>query len=414
MNSLRDADPVVHSLIRRELQRQREGAEMIPSENLVSLPVLEAMGSVLTNKYSEGLPRKRYYGGNEGIDEIEELAIERARKLFHAEHVNVQPYSGSPANHAVYLALLDIGDVFMGMRLDQGGHLTHGHQVNFSGIQYNPVLYGVDRKTELLDYDEIERMAREHKPKMIEAGFTAYPRTIDFKRMREIADAVGAYLWVDMAHFAGLVAGDAHPSPMPYADIVTTTTHKTLRGPRGAMILCKEEFAKKVDKAIFPGLQGGPHNHTTAGIAVCLGEALKPEFRAYAQQVVANARALAAGLQKENIRPVSGGTDTHLVLADLTARNVAGKAAEAALDRAAIYVNKNTIPYDTRSPWDPSGIRLGSPSLTTRGMKEREMHVLTALIGRALGAQQDDRQLTLVRKEVTELCGKFPIYEGLR
>ncbi|MBS3164532.1 serine hydroxymethyltransferase, partial [Candidatus Woesearchaeota archaeon] len=251
-------------------------------------------------------------------------------------------------------------------------------------------------------------------PKMIEAGFTAYPRTIDFKRMREIADAVGAYLWVDMAHFAGLVAGDAHPSPMPYADIVTTTTHKTLRGPRGAMILCKEEFAKKVDKAIFPGLQGGPHNHTTAGIAVCLGEALKPEFRAYAQQVVANARALAAGLQKENIRPVSGGTDTHLVLADLTARNVAGKAAETALDRAAIYVNKNTIPYDTRSPWDPSGIRLGSPSLTTRGMKEREMHVLTALIGRALGAQQDDRQLTLVRKEVTELCGKFPIYEGLR
>src|SRR3989338_1825305 len=286
MNSLRDADPVVHSLIRRELQRQREGAEMIPSENLVSLPVLETMGSVLTNKYSEGLPRKRYYGGNEVIDEIEELAIERARKLFHAEHVNVQPYSGSPANHAVYLALLDIGDVFMGMRLDQGGHLTHGHQVNFSGIQYNPVLY---------------------------------------------------------------------------ADIVTTTTHKTLRGPRGAMILCKEEFAKKVDKAIFPGLQGGPHNHTTAGIAVCLGEALKPEFRAYAQQVVANARALAAGLQKENIRPVSGGTETHLVLADLTARNVAGKAAETALDRAAIYVNKNTIPYDTRSPWDPSGIRLGSP-----------------------------------------------------
>jgi len=411
--SLKTEDAQVYGLIQLELARQREGVELIASENLVSVPVLEAMGSVLTNKYSEGFPRKRYYGGNEVIDQIEQLAIDRAKKLFGAEHVNVQPYSGSPANQAVYLALLDVGDTTMGMRLDQGGHLTHGHKVNFSGIQYNPVLYGVDPKTELLDYDVIERLAKENKPKMIEAGYTAYPRTIDFKRMREIADSVDAYLWVDMAHFAGLVAGGVHPSPVPYADVVTTTTHKTLRGPRGAMILCKEEIGKKIDKAIFPGLQGGPHNHTTAGIAVCLGEALKPSFKEYAHNVVENARVLAKGLEVGKIRPVSGGTDTHLVLADLTSLDVSGKPAERALDKAAIYVNKNAIPNDTRSPWDPSGIRLGSPSVTSRGMGEKEMAVIAGAICRVVTSHDDDKLLAKVRTEILELCHSFPIYDAL-
>lgn len=411
--SLKVQDPAVFTLIQREIARQREGVELIPSENLVSLPVLEAMGSVLTNKYSEGYPKKRYYGGNEVIDDVEQLAIDRAKKLFGAEHVNVQPYSGSPANQCVYLALLEVGDTMMGMRLDMGGHLTHGHKVNFSGIQYKPVLYGVDKKSELLDYDAIEKLAKEHKPKMIEAGFTAYSRTIDFKRMREIADLVGAYLWVDMAHFAGLVAGGAHPSPLPYADVVTTTTHKTLRGPRGAMVLCREDLAKKIDKAIFPGLQGGPHNHTTAGIAVCLGEALKPEFKTYAHQVVENARSLAQGVTGGGLRAVSGGTDTHLVLVDLTAKGVTGKQAERALEKAGIYVNKNTIPYDPRTPWDPSGIRIGSPTLTTRGMKDEEMTKVAAAICRVVDNVDDGKVLAEVRKEILELCAQFPIYDGL-
>lgn len=411
--SLKAQDPQVFRLIQREIARQREGAELIPSENLVSIPVLEAMGSVLTNKYSEGYPRKRYYAGNEVIDEVEQLAIDRAKRLFKAEHVNVQPYSGSPANQAVYFALLNLGDPFLAMRLDQGGHLTHGYKVSFSGVQYRPIHYGVDKETELLDYDEIERLAKEHRPRMIEAGYSAYPRTIDFKRMREIADSVGAYLWVDMAHFAGLVAGGAHPSPVPYADVVTTTTHKTLRGPRGAMVLCKEELAQKIDKAVFPGLQGGPHDHTTAAIAVALGEALKPSFKDYAHQVVRNARALAKGLAEGGIRPVSGGTDTHLVLADLTGKNVTGKQAEHSLDSAAIYVNKNTIPYDQRTAWDPSGIRLGSPTLTTRGMKEKEMAQVAAALCRVVDHVDDKKVLADVRKEIFKLCARFPIYGAL-
>lgn len=411
--SLKTQDPQVFRLIQREIRRQREGAELIPSENLVSLPVLEAMGSVLTNQYSEGYPGKRYYGGNEVIDQVEQLAIDRAKKLFGAEHANVQPYSGSPANHAVYFTLLKIGEPFMAMRLDQGGHLTHGYKVSFSGIQYKPIHYGVDKETELLDYDAIERLAKEHRPKMIETGYSAYPRTIDFKRLREIADSVDAYLWVDMAHFAGLVAGGAHPSPVPYADVVTTTTHKTLRGPRGAMILCREELARKIDKAVFPGLQGGPHDHTTAGIAVALGEALKPSFKDYAHQVVRNARALAKGLAKDGIRPVSGGTDTHLVLADLTAKEVTGKKAEHSLDRAGIYVNKNTIPYDQRKPWDPSGIRLGSPVLTTRGMKVKQIAQVAAALCKVIDNVDDKKMLAEVRKEIFELCARFPIYNAL-
>lgn len=411
--SLKAQDPQVFRLIQREIARQREGAELIPSENLVSIPVLEAMGSVLTNKYSEGYPRKRYYAGNEVIDEVEQLAIDRAKRLFKAEHVNVQPYSGSPANQAVYFALLKLGDPFLAMRLDQGGHLTHGYKVSFSGVQYRPTHYGVDKETELLDYDAIEGLAKEHRPRMIEAGYSAYPRTIDFKRMREIADSVGAYLWADMAHFAGLVAGGAHPSPVPYADVVTTTTHKTLRGPRGAMILCKEELAQKIDKAVFPGLQGGPHDHTTAAIAVALGEALKPSFKDYAHQVVRNARALAKGLAGGGIRPVSGGTDTHLVLADLTAKNVTGKQAEHSLDSAAIYVNKNTIPYDQRTAWDPSGIRLGSPTLTSRGMKEEEMAQVAAALCRVVDHVDDKKVLADVRKEISKLCARFPIYGAL-
>lgn len=411
--SLRTQDPTMFRLIQRELARQREGVELIPSENLVSLPVLEAMGSVLTNKYSEGYPGKRYYGGNDVIDEVEQLAIDRAKKLFKAEHVNVQPYSGSPANHAVYFALLELGDSFMAMRLDQGGHLTHGHKVNFSGMHYMPISYGVSKTTELLDYDLIGSIAKKHKPKLLQAGFTAYSRTIDFKRMREIADSVGAYLWVDMAHFAGLVAGGAHPSPVPYADVVTTTSHKTLRGPRGAMILCREELAEKMDKAVFPGLQGGPHDHTTAGIAVALGEALKASFKDYAHQIVKNARALARGLVRGGIRPVSGGTDTHLVLADLTAKKVTGKIAEHSLDHAGIYVNKNEIPYDRRKPWDPSGIRLGSPVLTSRRMKEKEMAVIAAALCKVIDNVDDKKVLAEVRKEIFELCARFPIYDAL-
>ncbi len=411
--SLKTADPIMYSLVQREIARQREGIELISSENLVSIPVLEALGSVFTNQYSEGYPGKRYYAGNEVVDEVESLAIERAKKLFGAEHVNVQPYSGSPANHAVYFALLELGDPILAMKLDQGGHLTHGHKVNFSGVQYKAIQYGVDKETELLDYDEIEALAKEHKPKMIEAGFTAYSRTIDFKRMREIADSVGAYFWVDMAHFAGLVAGGAYPNPVAHAHVVTTTSHKTLRGPRGAMILCKEEFAKKIDRAVFPGLQGGPHDHTTAGIAVALGEALKPEFKEYAQQVVKNARALSEGLSSHDIRLVSGGTDTHLLLADLTPINMTGKIAEHALDKAGIYVNKNTIPYDPRSPWDPSGIRLGSSTVTTRGMKEKEMVVIIGAMMRVLENTDDETVLTEVKKSLAELCAKFPIYPEL-
>ena len=365
---LKDGDSAVFALVMKELERQRNGLELIPSENIPSLAVLEALSSFPHNKYSEGYPGKRYYGGNEVIDEIENLAIDRAKKLFGAEHVNVQPYSGSPANQAVFRALLNKGDTFMGLELSHGGHITHGLKINFSGMDYNAVPYRVRKDNELLDMDEIEALAKQHRPKMILCGYTAYPRVIDFKRFREIADSVGAKLFVDMSHFAGLVAGGAYPSPVPYADVVMTTTHKTLRGPRGAMILCRQEFSEKIDKAIFPGLQGGPHENAIAAKAVCFAEAMKPEFKDYARQIITNAKALAKAVE---MRLVSGGTDSHLLLADLE-QKITGKEAELLLEKNGIYVNKNTIPYDSRKPWDPSGMRFGTPTLTSRGMKEKE------------------------------------------
>lgn len=412
LDFLKKADFEVFEGIVKELKRQREGAEMIPSENIVSLAVLQAMGSIGTNKYSEGLPKKRYYGGNEFIDEIELLAIDRAKKLFKAEHVNVQPYSGSPANMAAYFSLMQPGDKLLGMKLDQGGHLTHGHPVNFSGKLYKVSSYGVRKETELIDFDEVRRLAREEKPKVIQAGFTAYPREIDFKPFREIADEVGAFLFVDMSHFAGLVAGNVHQSPVPLADIVMTTTHKTLRGPRGAILLCKQEFAEKLDKNVFPGLQGGPHNHINAAKAVAFKEAMTQEFQEYAEQIVRNTKSLEKVFDGQ-IRMVSGGSDTHLLLLDVSQKNVTGKEAEASLDKAAIYVNKNAIPFDSRKPWDPSGIRLGTPSLTTRGMKEKEMKIIGEQIISAVNNFKDENALQEIRKTITELCLQFPIYPEL-
>tara|TARA_Y100000310_G_C20692833_1_gene823470 strand:+ start:108 stop:1349 length:1242 start_codon:yes stop_codon:yes gene_type:complete len=412
LEALKKSDPLVFQSILKELNRQREGLELIPSENIVSMPVLDAMGSIMTNKYSEGYPKRRYYGGNEFIDEAEQLAIDRAKLLFGAEHVNVQPYSGSPGNQAVYHAMLELGDKFLGLKLDHGGHLTHGHHVNFSGKHYNAVHYQVT-KDGLLDYDAIRKLAKLEKPKLIQAGFTAYPRKIDFKQFREICDEVGAYLFVDMSHFAGLVAGNQHPSPVPYADVVMTTTHKTLRGPRGAIILCKEEYAKKIDKAIFPGLQGGPHNHTNAAKAVAFAEALKPEFKEYAAQIVKNAKALARELMDAKLNLVTNGTDTHLVLVDLTSKGITGKIAENSLDEAGIYVNKNTVPFDKRQPFDPSGIRLGTPVLTSRGMGEKEMQQVGQFIVRAIENHDNDSAKAELRKEIMGLCEKFPIYQEL-
>jgi len=396
---LKDGDSAVFALVMKELERQRNGLELIPSENIPSLAVLEALSSFPHNKYSEGYPGKRYYGGNEVIDEIENLAIDRAKKLFGAEHVNVQPYSGSPANQAVFRALLNKGDTFMGLELSHGGHITHGLKINFSGMDYNAVPYRVRKDNELLDMDEIEALAKQHRPKMILCGYTAYPRVIDFKRFREIADSVGAKLFVDMSHFAGLVAGGAYPSPVPYADVVMTTTHKTLRGPRGAMILCRQEFSEKIDKAIFPGLQGGPHENAIAAKAVCFAEAMKPEFKDYARQIITNAKALAKAVE---MRLVSGGTDSHLLLADLE-QKITGKDAELLLEKNGIYVNKNTVPYDQRKPWDPSGIRFGTPTLTSRGMKEKDMQEVGSLMNRAMKGEN-------VREEVRKLCSGFPIY----
>ncbi len=410
---LEKQDPEVAQIVRSELKRQQDVLEMIPSENIVSPAVLETVGSVLTNKYSEGYSHKRYYGGNEFIDQAEDLAIERAKKLFGAEHVNVQPYSGSPANIAVYFALLQFGDTVMGMSLSEGGHLTHGHPVNFSGRAYHFVQYGVEKDTELLNYEKIEETAKKEKPKMIVSGATAYPRQIDFKRFAEIAESVGAISMADISHLSGLVVGGVHPSPFPFTDVVTTTTHKTLRGPRSAMIMCKEKFAQQIDKAVFPGLQGGPHDHVTAAKAVCFGEALKPEFKEYAKQIVKNSKALAAELQAHGIRLVTGGTDNHLLLVDLRSQNVTGKQAEAALDLANITVNKNTIPYDPRKPFDPSGIRLGTPTLTSRGMKEKEMKEVGSLMARAIKGWDKPSELEGVKKEVLALCAKFPIYGGL-
>ncbi|MBN2043155.1 MAG: serine hydroxymethyltransferase [Candidatus Aenigmarchaeota archaeon] len=408
--NVREDDQEYFEAEQNELKRINESLELIPSENFPSRDVLHALGSIFNNKYAEGYPSKRYYGGNEFIDIIENLAIDRAKKLFGAEHVNVQPYSGSPANIAVYFALLEPGEVLMGMNLAMGGHLTHGHPVNFSGKMYKSVQYSVDPKTHLIDYDEVMKMAKKEKPKIIVSGATAYPRVIDFKRFSEIAQETGAISMADIAHIAGLIAGGVHPSPFPFTDIVTTTTHKTLRGPRGAMIMCKQEFAEKIDKAVFPGLQGGPHEHVIAAKAVAFKEALKPDFREYAKQIVKNAKALAESMMANGLTLVSGGTDNHLILVDLRDKNVSGKEAEQALDKAGITVNKNTIPYDPRKPWDPSGIRLGTPTITTRGMKETEMEAIGELIAKAIDNVKNETELSNIRKKVKDLCSGFPVY----
>src|SRR6266403_1409826 len=408
------ADPDVAAAIDAEVLRQHEGLEMIASENFVSEAVLEAAGSVFTNKYAEGYPGKRYYGGCQFADIVENLARDRAKQLFRAEHVNVQPHSGSQANQAAYAAVLKPGDTILGMNLSHGGHLTHGHPLNFSGKNYKVVPYGVRRETETIDYDDLEKIAVAERPKLIIGGGSAYPRIIDFARMRQIADKVGALFLVDMAHFAGLVAGGAHPSPVPHAHIVTSTTHKTLRGPRAGMILSKQEFAAAIDKVVFPGMQGGPLVHIIAAKAVCFREALQPEFRDYARQIVANAKVLAETLAAEGFRIISGGTDTHLMLVDVFSKGMLGSDAEKALGEAAITVNKNAIPFDTNPPLKPSGIRIGSPALTTRGMKETEMRQIGRWISAALQQRTDSTVLGKIRREVLELAESFPLYAERR
>jgi len=403
-------DPEIARTIRRETERQEYNLEFIASENFVSERVLEAQGSVLTNKYAEGYPGKRYYGGCEFVDEAEQLAIDRARELFGAEHANVQPHSGSQANMAVYFSVCQPGDTVLGMNLAHGGHLTHGSPVNFSGKLFNIVPYGVKQETGTIDYEEVERLAHEHRPKLIVVGASAYPRTIDFTAFRTIADKVGALVMVDMAHIAGLVAAGVHSSPVPHAEFVTTTTHKTLRGPRGGMILCREEFAKKLNSNIFPGIQGGPLMHVIAAKAVAFKEALAPEFKDYASQVVKNAKALAEGLSKRGFRLVSGGTDNHLMLVDFTGTEITGKVAEETLEKAGITVNKNAVPFDTRSPFVTSGIRIGTPATTTRGLKEAQMETVAGWIGRALENIENEKALAEIRSEVGELCRQFPLY----
>ncbi len=417
---LAEADPEVHAAVQNELKRQRSNIELIASENITSLAVLEATGSVFTNKYAEGYPGKRYYGGCEYADVVETLAIERAKALFGCDYANVQPNSGSQMNQAVFLALLNPGDTFMGLDLNSGGHLTHGSPVNMSGKWFKPVAYGVRAEDEQIDMDAVAALAREHQPKLIICGGTAYSRHWDFARFREIADEVGAYLLADISHFSGLVAGGAHPSPFPHAHVVTSTTHKSLRGPRSGIILTNDEaLAKKFNSAVFPGLQGGPLVHVIAAKAVALGDALKPEFKAYAAQIVANAKALASSLTDEGLRIVSGGTDNHLMLVDLSAKNVTGKAAEKGLDRAFLTCNKNGIPYDTRSPFVTSGIRLGTPAGTTRGFGEAEFREIGALIAQVVeglsrnGDEGDGQVEARVRAQVEELCGRFPIYPGV-
>ncbi len=409
MSVLEHSDPVVADIIRREEERQVTGLELIASENYTSAAVLEAMGSVLTNKYAEGYPGKRYYGGCQVVDEAENLAIARAKELFGAEHANVQSNSGAEANLATYFALIQPGDVAMGMNLQQGGHLTHGREINFSGRLYKFVHYGVDRESERIDYDEMLRLAREHKPKIIVVGATAYPRIIDFARSREIADEVGAYLFADMAHIAGLVAAGLHPSPVPYAHVVTSTAHKTLRGPRSGFILCKSDIAQPIDKTVFPGVQGGPHMHIIAAKAVCFGEALKPEFKHYAQQIIDNAKTLAEALQSHGFRLVSGGTDNHLMLVDVGVKGISGRQAEQWLEKAHITVNRNTIPYDERPPLQGSGVRLGTPALTTRGMGPEEMRSVAGLVARALDTGGDEDALAGVKRDVVELASGFPV-----
>ena len=413
MSFLAKQDPNVKAVIDQELMRQRDKLEMIASENIVSQAVMEAQGSVLTNKYAEGYPGKRYYGGCEHVDVVETLAIERAKRLFGAEHANVQPHSGSQANFAVYFAMLKPGDTIVGMNLSHGGHLTHGSPVNVSGTYFNVVSYGVNAETQQIDYDEFRKIVLEAKPKLIIAGGSAYSRQIDFKKMADVAHEVGAIFMVDMAHFAGLVAAGLHPNPVEYADIVTTTTHKTLRGPRGGMILCKEEYAKAIDKAVFPGIQGGPLMHVIAAKAVALGEALQPEFKEYAEQVIKNAKVLAAELIAKGLTIVSGGTDTHVMLVDVRNTGLTGKEAEHLLDEIGITANKNTIPFDPASPFVTSGVRLGTPALTTRGLKEDDMKEIADIIATVLQNPEDTAKHQDAAKRVAALCEKYPLYPNL-
>jgi glycine hydroxymethyltransferase len=421
-DEIKKEDKEVYDILKNELNRQRNVIELIASENIVSPAILKAMGSWLNNKYSEGYPGKRYYGGNEFIDEAESLAIERVKKLFGAEHANVQPHAGSQANQAAYHAVLSPGDTILAMALDHGGHLTHGSKFNFSGRLYNFISYGVNKETELIDMDEIQKLAQEHKPKMIVAGYSSYPRKLDFKRFKEIADEVNAYFMVDMAHFAGLAAAKLYPNPIPYAHIVTSTTHKTLRGPRGAIILCqikdpygdgKKTLAQKIDSAVFPGSQGGPLEHIILAKAIAFKEAMKPEFISYQEQVIANAKVLADYLQEKGFRLVTGGTDNHLILLDLTNKGIFGKEAEKALDTAGITTNKNVIPYETRQVFDPSGLRIGTPAVTSRGMKEKEMKQIAEWIASVIENPKDMILQEKIRQEVEELCRRFPIYEGI-
>jgi glycine hydroxymethyltransferase len=410
MSFLQQTDSEVFAAIQKETNRLEQNLELIASENVVSEAVLEAQGCVMTNKYAEGYPGKRYYGGCEFVDEVESMAIARARELFGADHANVQPHSGSQANMTVYLSVLKPGDCYLGMNLAHGGHLSMGSPVNFSGILYRVIPYGVSEKTETIDYDEVAKLAREHRPKLIIAGASAYPRIIDFAKFRQIADEVGALLMVDMAHIAGLVAAGMHPSPVPHADFVTTTTHKTLRGPRGGMVLCRAAYAKTVDSKVFPGMQGGPLMHVIAAKAVALKEALDPGFKIYQQQIVKNAQALAKALSSNGYRLTSGGTDNHLMLVDLRKSELTGKAAQEALDRAHITVNRNAVPFDTRSPFITSGIRIGTPAVTSRGMKEEEMGLIGNLIAKALDRVGDENVLNEVANQVAALCRKFPVY----
>ncbi|MBN1333977.1 MAG: serine hydroxymethyltransferase [Synergistales bacterium] len=409
---LKEFDPAIAKVLASELERERNGIELIASENVVSPAVLAAMGSVLTNKYAEGYPAHRYYGGCEVVDQAEDLARDRAKQLFGCDHVNVQPHSGSQANMAVYFSVLKPGDTILAMNLSHGGHLTHGSPVNFSGQLYRIVPYGVSRETETIDFDEVERLALEHKPRMIVCGASAYPREIDAEKFREIADKVGAYLMFDIAHIAGLIAAGLHKDPIPFCDFVTTTTHKTLRGPRGGMIMCRAEYAKAIDKAIFPGMQGGPLMHIIAAKAVSFQEALQPEFKDYQAKIIHNAAAFAEALKEKGFRLVSDGTDNHLILVDLTNRDVTGKDLEKALDLAGITVNKNTIPFETRSPFVTSGIRVGSPAVTTRGFREEEMKILAGWIDEVAGNIGDETLISRIRGEVHELCQKFPLYQG--
>ncbi len=406
-------DAEVFSAVQAELGRQRRKLELIASENFTSLAVMQAQGSVLTNKYAEGYPAKRYYGGCEYVDVVETLAIERAKKIFGAEHANVQPHSGAQANMAVYMALLQPGDTVLGLNLSHGGHLTHGHPMNFSGKLYHIIAMNVRQDTEEIDYEEAAKLALEHKPKLIFAGASNYSRVFDWKRLREIADSCGAYLACDVAHYAGLIAAGEYPNPVPYADVVTTTTHKTLRGPRGGLILCKESLAKAINSSVFPGVQGGPLMHVIAAKAVCFGEALKPQFKAYQHQVVLNAKALAKSLQDKGYRLVAGGTDSHVMCLDLRSKGITGKVAEAALDKAGITANKNTIPFDPEKPFVTSGLRIGTPAITTRGMKEEDMLKVAGFIDRAISHYADDTYLAQEAKEVEKFLEKFPLYKEL-